>query len=107
VDSTGTVSGQEEKEVYRNTWQIDVERPQRWTSTQSAQATSRDASGGRERGAPANGTPPTSTRTPRHSRTEESVDAQRAMQLTVIVAAMRAQGFSERSISRVDSTRDE
>jgi hypothetical protein len=99
VDAAGQVIGQEEKEVYRNTWQIDVERPEQ---SRSVQSTSRDGAADRAPGEIVSGAPPAPTRAPRHSRSEESVDTQRAMQLAVIVAAMRAQGFSDRSISRVE-----
>jgi hypothetical protein len=99
VDATGQVIGQDEKEVYRNTWQIDVERLER---SRSVQSTSRDGAADRAQEGIASGVPRAPTRAPRHSRSEESVDAQRAIQLAVVVAAMRAQGFSERSISRVE-----
>lgn len=99
ADATGRVIGQEEKEVYRNTWQIDVERLEQ---TRSVQSMSRDGAADRAPGEIESGAPRAPTRTPRHSRSEESVVAQRAMQLAVIVSAMRAQGFGERSISRVE-----
>jgi hypothetical protein len=99
VDASGRVIGQEEKEVYRNTWQIDVERPEH---TRSVQSMSRNGAADRAPGEIVSGAPRTPTRTPRHNRREESVAAQRAMQLAVIVAAMRAQAFGERSISRVE-----
>jgi len=98
VDATGQMIGREEKEVYRNTWQIDVERLEQ---SRSVQSTSRDGAADRAE-VTASGAARASTLTPRHSRSDESVDTQRAMQLAVIVAAMRAQGFSERSISRVE-----
>ncbi|MDN7179377.1 DNA primase [Caballeronia sp. SEWSISQ10-4 2] len=99
VEATGRVIGQQEKEAYRNTWQIDVERAEQ---TRSVQSTSRDGAADRAPGEIVSGAPRAPTHTPRHSRSEQSVTAQRAMQLAVIVAAMRAQGFSERSISRVE-----
>ncbi|MEA3099127.1 LPD7 domain-containing protein [Caballeronia mineralivorans] len=99
VDASGRVIGQEEKEVYRNTWQIDVERPEH---TRSVQSMSRNGAVDRAPGEIVSGAPRAPTRTPRHNSREESMAAQRAMQLAVIVAAMRAQAFGERSISRVE-----
>ena len=56
----------------------------------------------RESPADARAGSPAVSRTPHPGRFGDAVDAQRAMQMAVIVAAMRAQGFSDRSIGRVE-----
>lgn len=99
VDAPGQVIGRQENEVYRSTWQIDVERLEQ---TRSVQSMFHNEAADRAPGETVSGVSRAPTHTPRHSRSEASVAAQREMQLAVIVAAMRAQGFGERSISRVE-----
>ncbi|CAN7450529.1 DNA primase [Caballeronia sp. LjRoot34] len=116
VAATGQIIGYEEKEVYRNAWQVDVEGQVRAASLssrgvsgresgpesgrQSARDSGRDS--GRESPADARGGSPAVSRTPHPGRSGDAADGQRAMQMAVIVAAMRAQGFSDRSIGRVE-----
>ncbi|SOE69179.1 hypothetical protein SAMN05414139_03483 [Burkholderia sp. D7] len=120
VEATGQIIGYEEKEVYRNTWQVDVEAQVRAASLssrgvsgresgpqserQSGRGSGRDSGrdSGRESPADAGGGSPAVSRTPHPGRSGDAVDSQRAMQMAVIVAAMRAQGFSDRSIGRVE-----
>jgi hypothetical protein len=99
LDDNGAVVAREEKDVFRNTWQVDVVQRRR----QSSQTTSRTK------------TPPNdavqSRADLRESSTAEPLsqrhlgmqmaNEERALHLAVLAAAMREQGFSERSISRV------
>lgn len=92
LDATGRVIGEEEKEVYRNTWQVDVvgqersqtrpETPERKGETMRQTLPQHEHAASRQARAPA----PTGERT---------------VQLAALTAAMRQQGFSERSIMRV------
>lgn len=94
VDATGNVIGEEEKEVYRNTWQVDVLGQERAQSHPGA--TERQGEAGRsETAAP--------EQAQAACRREASVVSpeERAVQMAVLTAAMRQQGFSERSIARV------
>ncbi|RKE39484.1 hypothetical protein B0G76_5912 [Paraburkholderia sp. BL23I1N1] len=96
LDVTGNVIGEEEKEVYRNTWQVDVVEKERTQSRREA-SDSRSEAGRSGTAGPA---------TPQHTqsvRREPSVASpeERAVQMAVLTAAMRQQGFSERSIARV------
>jgi hypothetical protein len=104
VEATGQIIGYEEKEVYRNTWQVDVEGQARAESLSSHGASGRESGpeSGRESPADAGGGSPAVSRTPHPGRSGDAVDSQRAVQMAVIVAAMRAQGFSDRSIGRVE-----
>ena len=120
VEATGQIIGYEEKEVYRNTWQVDVEGQERAASHSSRGVSGRESGresgpeserqseggsgrdSGRESPADAGGGSPAVSRTPHPGRSGDAVDSQRAMQMAVIVAAMRAQGFSDRSIGRVE-----
>jgi hypothetical protein len=120
VDATGEITGYEEKEVYRNTWQVDVEGRDRAASPSLRSESSSDS--GRDSGresehqsghgsgsksahespADAGGDSPAVSRAPGRGRPGDVPDSQRAMQMAVLVAAMRAQGFSDRSIVRVE-----
>lgn len=112
VDSAGQITGYEEKEVYRNTWQVDVEGRERAASSpprgipghEFGHQSGRDSvhESARESPPDAGGSSPAVSRTPRRGRPGDAPDSQRAMQMAVLVAAMRAQGFSDRSIARVE-----
>ncbi|QIE24671.1 LPD7 domain-containing protein [Caballeronia sp. SBC2] len=112
VEATGQIIGYEEKEVYRNTWQVDVEGQERAASLSSRGVSGRESGteserqsgsgSGRESPADAGGGGPAVSRTQHPGRSGDAVDSQRAMQMAVIVAAMRAQGFSDRSIGQVE-----
>ncbi|WP_421375268.1 LPD7 domain-containing protein [Paraburkholderia sp. DD10] len=97
VDAMGNVIGEEEKEVYRNTWQVDVVGQERTQSRPGA--TERQGEAGRSETA----LPPTPEQAQAARRREPSVTSpeERAVQMAVLTAAMRQQGFSERSIARV------
>ncbi len=99
VDATGNVIGEEEKEVYRNTWQVDVVGQERAQLDPEARGRRSDA-GRSETTAPEM---PEQAQTQAARRREPSVvaPAERAVQMAVLTAAMRQQGFSERSIARV------
>src|SRR5471032_1291236 len=116
VEATGQIIGYAEKEVYRNTWQVDVEGQERAASLSSRGVSGRESgpesgrqsgrgsglNSGRESPDDAGGGSPAVSRTPHPGRSGDAVDSQRAMQMAVIVAVMRAQGFSDRSIGRVE-----
>lgn len=97
LDATGNVIGEEEKEVYRNTWQVDVVGQERTQSRPGA--TERQGEAGRSETA----LPPTPEQAQAARRRDPSVASpeERAVQMAVLTAAMRQQGFSERSIARV------
>ncbi|MFM0758274.1 LPD7 domain-containing protein [Paraburkholderia strydomiana] len=97
LDAAGTVIGEEEREVYRNTWQVDVVGQKRTQSRTGAGE--RKGEAGRSETAQ----PVTPEQTPAIRRGESSVEStgERAVQMAVLTAAMRQQGFSERSIARV------
>lgn len=107
VEATGQIIGYEEKEVWRNTWQVDVEGQQRAASLSSRGVSGRESGpqsgrdSGRESPADSGGGSSAVSRTPHPGRFGDAANSQRAMQMAVIVAAMRAQGFSDRSIGRV------
>ena len=95
LDAAGKVIGEEEKEVYRNTWQVDVAGQERAQSEPDAPDTpGSNAETARQ-------TPPHQAQAagPRDHSTASLEE--RAVQLAVLTTAMRQQGFSERSISRV------
>jgi hypothetical protein len=98
LDATGKVIGEEEKEVYRNTWQVDVTGRVR---TQS-QVDVPDMPDTPESKAETDKPMPSrhAAAADRHDRSTASPE-ERAVQLAVLTTAMRQQGFSERSISRV------
>ncbi|WP_321893757.1 LPD7 domain-containing protein [Paraburkholderia tropica] len=98
LDATGKVIGEEEKGVYRNTWQVDVTGRER-TQSQVDVPDMPDAPESK-----AETDKPTPSRhaaaAGRHDRST-ALPEERAVQLAVLTTAMRQQGFSERSISRV------
>jgi hypothetical protein len=97
VDATGNVIGEEEKEVYRNTWQVDVVGQERMQLRPEVPERKGDA------GRSETVTPAAPEQVQAARRREPSVvsPGERAVQMAVLTAAMRQQGFSERSISRV------
>lgn len=92
-DDQGVVAGEEEKDVYRNTWQVAVVDRHR----------SAAASEGRSEPAPDGAAAPTAaTRRDRREQSRSTVsDEDKVLHLAVLTGAMREQGFSARSISRV------
>lgn len=100
LDDTGTVVGGQEKDVYRNTWQVDVvhrersiagsmdrSEPEAGMSTASADASARE---GRQAHQPSTVT-----------------DEDKVLHMAVLAGAMREQGFSARSIARVRQRAEE
>jgi hypothetical protein len=84
--------GEEEKDVYRNTWQVDVVQRER---PASATRSTRASDGA---GTPAS----TPAREDKQERQPSTVSGEeRVLHLAVLVGAMREQGFSARSIARV------
>ncbi|MDE1005329.1 DNA primase [Paraburkholderia fungorum] len=97
LDATGNVIGEEESEVYRNTWQVDVVGQERTPSR--PRATERQGEAGRSEAAmPAT---PEEAQTARRREPSIASPGERVVQMAVLTAAMRQQGFSERSIARV------
>jgi hypothetical protein len=95
-DGEGNVIREEDKDVHRNTWQVDVVQCDR----EPPVPPSSDNPAGEVRGAyhPATivlESPPLRSR---HTRDSES---NQAMHMAVLATVMREQGFSERSIARV------
>ncbi|WP_434106218.1 LPD7 domain-containing protein [Paraburkholderia caffeinilytica] len=99
LDGDGLVVGEEEKDVHRNTWQVDVVQRGRVAS----QATSRSETPSGDAAQPYadQRLQPASGPVPQRSRGAQRGDDERVLHLAVLTAAMREQGFSERSISRV------
>jgi hypothetical protein len=97
LDATGNVIGEEEKEVYRNTWQVDVVGQERTQLDPEARGRKDDA-GRSETAAPET---PEQAQAARRREPSAVSPAERAVQMAVLTAAMRQQGFSERSIARV------
>jgi hypothetical protein len=99
VDGDGVVVGEEEKDVYRNSWQVVVVQCERTVS----QATSRSEISSRDNAKPELEHPvqPIAAPIPQRPCSTQRADEARVLHLAVLAAAMREQGFSERSISRV------
>jgi hypothetical protein len=82
LDGEGRVIGEEDKDVYRNTWQAEVAQRDQTVSLSPAQPAGS-----------ANGEP--------QRRGTPRPESEQTLHLAVLTAAMREQGFSERSIARV------
>lgn len=95
-DGEGNVVREEDKDVYRNTWQVDVVQRDR----ASAIPAKSDCSSGDARVA---GSPAASVTEPppRRQRDARPPENGWAMQMAVLATAMREQGFGGRSIARV------
>ena len=94
LDDNGAVVGEREKDVYRNTWQVDVAHRER--STAGSVDLSEGASG------MSTATVDASTREGRQARRPSAVsDEDKVLHLAILAGAMREQGFSTRSIARV------
>lgn len=102
LDATGHAIGEDEKQVYRNTWQVDVVGQERTQSGPEPRDRSKDT-GRSETAAPETPAQPQAVRRREPSVPSPSVASpgERALQMAVLTAAMRQQGFSERSIARV------
>ncbi|KAE8755322.1 DNA primase [Paraburkholderia madseniana] len=99
LDGDGAVVGEEEKDVHRNTWLVDVVQRERVAS----QATSRAETPSGDAAQPYadEHLQPVAERVPQRGHGAQRGDDERGLHLAVLTAAMREQGFSERSISRV------
>jgi hypothetical protein len=100
LDNHGMVVGEKEKDVHRNTWQVDV--VQRERSIAESAGRSERSSGTAT--APANA--PACEDREEHRRSTVS-DEDKVLHLAVLVGAMREQGFSARSIARVQQRAEE
>ncbi|MEX3916414.1 LPD7 domain-containing protein [Paraburkholderia sp. BR10872] len=97
IDERGNVTGEAEKEVYRNTWQVDVVGQER-THSRPGAVGEKGEPGGAKAAEPAASEPVHAAR--RREPPRASPD-ERAVQMAVLTAAMRQHGLSERSIARV------
>jgi hypothetical protein len=97
LDDEGRVIGEEEKDVYRNTWQVEVVQRDRGASVLP---TPEEPPGGEARSADLHAAPVAERESNRHRDAQYS-ESERALHLAVLTAAMREQGFSERSVARV------
>lgn len=95
------VVGEEEKDVYRHSWQVDVVPRNR----EAARSTPQPARPDPDSAPPVDRSVPPAVEhaLQRRSSTPSKPvpDGEQMMHLAVLTAAMREQGFSERSISRV------
>ena len=97
LDDTGRVIGEEQKDVYRNTWQVEVLQRDRGASVSERRD---NLPGGEARSADSHVAPVEDPEPHRH-HTARYLEDERALHLAVLIAAMREQGFSERSVARV------
>ncbi|KWN76931.1 LPD7 domain-containing protein [Burkholderia ubonensis] len=97
LDDEGRVIGEDEKDVYRNIWQVEVAQRDRAASVSPPQSDS--LAGGEPHPLDAHAAPIAAQRSRR--RDAQYAESERALHLAVLMAAMREQGFSERSIARV------
>lgn len=94
LDERGVVVGEDERDVHRNTWQVDVMRQERT----EAESVSRSGCVAGAEAAPVG----TNARESGQELRRSSVsDEDKVLHLAVLVGAMREQGFSARSIERV------
>lgn len=94
LDEHGVVIGEDERDVHRNTWQVDVTRRER-TAERSVSESERVA------GADATPVGTNARENGPESRRPSVSDEDKVLHLAVLVGAMREQGFSARSIERV------
>lgn len=94
LDEHSAVIGEDERDVHRNTWQVDVMRRER-TAAQSVSEPERVA------GADVTPAGTNARENGRESRRPSVSDEDKVLHLAVLVGAMREQGFSARSIERV------
>jgi hypothetical protein len=94
LDDHGTVVVEEEKDVYRSTWQVDVAHRER-SAPEFATRSGRASDGA----AMPVGTP--AREEGRERQLSKVSDEDKVLHLAVLAGAMREQGFSARSISRV------
>lgn len=95
-DGEGNVVREEDKDVYRNTWQVDIVRRDRELAVPAK--SDRPSDDVRVAGSPA---APVTEPPQRRQRSARHPENDQAMQMAVLVTAMREHGFGERSIARV------
>ncbi|MEX3634564.1 LPD7 domain-containing protein [Paraburkholderia sp. BR14320] len=88
LDEEGRVIREEEKDVYRNTWHVEAAQQDRAASVSPSRSDGPDA--GR-----------VAVEEQSRRRAAGYQESERALHLAVLMAAMREQGFSERSVARV------
>lgn len=98
LDDEGRVIGEDEKDVYRNTWQVEGVPRDRAASVSSPQSGS--LAGGEPHFVDTHAEPIPAQELHRR-RDAQYAESERALHLAVLTAAMREQGFSERSVARV------
>ncbi|NPT34727.1 LPD7 domain-containing protein [Paraburkholderia xenovorans] len=96
-DGAGNVVGEEDKDVYRNTWQVEVAQRGREVSASPEPDNRPDDE---TRSVDSHAAPVTETE-PHRRRAAQRQENDPAMHLAVLATAMREQGFSDRSIARV------
>lgn len=100
LDSSGAMIGEEEKGVYRNTWQIELVERERIVAGSVARS-----------GRTLDGATAPTGKSKNENRQERQPcaisDEDKVLHLAVLVGAMREQGFSARSISRVQRRAEE
>jgi hypothetical protein len=94
LDERGVVIGEDERDVHRNTWQVEVMRQERM----AAESVPRS---GRVAGAEAPPVDKSGRESGQESRSSSVSDEDKVLHLAVLIGAMQEQGFSARSIERV------
>ncbi|HDR9172996.1 TPA: DNA primase [Burkholderia vietnamiensis] len=97
LDDEGRAIGEEQKDVYRNTWKVEVVQRDRTATDFQPQAD--NSAGGKSRSGDSHAEPVAAQE--QHRRDARYPESERALHLAVLTAAMREQGFSERSVARV------
>jgi len=100
VDVHGTVVGEKEKDVHRNTWQVDMVQREKSTAESAGRSESASVI------ATASADAPAREDRPGHRHATVS-DEEKVLHLAVLVEAMQEQGFSARSIARVQLRAEE
>lgn len=98
LDDEGRVIGEDEKGVYRNTWHVEVVQRDRGGSIPDKPD---NPSRGEAESADFRVESATAQEEARRRRNAGNAERECALHLAVLAAAMREQGFSERSIARV------
>ncbi|WP_433706358.1 LPD7 domain-containing protein [Paraburkholderia sacchari] len=98
LDDEGRVIGEDEKSVYRNTWQIEIVQRDRVDSIPDKPD---NPSRGEAESPDFHVESATAQEETRRRRNAGNAERECALHLAVLAVAMREQGFSERSIARV------
>ncbi|WP_175838372.1 LPD7 domain-containing protein [Burkholderia anthina] len=97
LDDEGKVIRDDERDVHRNTWRVAVVQ----RDHDVAVSQKPDKTRGDETGSTDSHVPPVESLELNGSHDALDLDSERALHVAVLTAAMREQGFSERSIARV------